>query len=276
MPLDGALTIRVTDIYDQAIVKAADITLRRKDGPVVFHQPNIDISQPLKITNLDQGPGALFQLTIDSPSYLPVSAFVNLPASGASETFALPFRPAAVRSVRFAEYFSLPSEARALIDAPTYLNLETERKAGLLNIIAKTQRTLLPNNRTVLSCLTRLLRTERDRIFVEVAPELLSGTQSALETGNFRQVSSSMHTPPEGYQRGPSYKTKERFGNLQVTLFHCPGKPPIADIDIDNAAGLLHLFQVARNALHGPTHPYDIQAILLATKEAGSFYTLSV
>ena len=41
-------------------------------------------------------------------------------------------------------------------------------------------------------------------------------------------------------------------------------------------AGLLHLFQVARNALHGPTHPYDIQAILLATKEAGSFYTLSV
>ncbi|HEY3442831.1 MAG TPA: hypothetical protein VGK29_18870 [Paludibaculum sp.] len=276
MPLGGALTIRVNDIYGQAIVKPADITLRRKDGPVVFHQPNIDISQPLKITKLDQGPGAFFQLAIDSPSYLPVSAFVNLPAAGARATFPLPFRPGAVRFVRFTEYFNLPSEARTLIDAPTYLNLETERKAGLLNIIAKTQRTLLPNNRTVLSCLTRLIRAEQDRIFVEVAPELLSGAQSALDAGVFRLVPSSMHTPPAGYEHGPSYKSMERFGNLQVTLFHSPGKPSIADIDIDNAAGLLHLFQVAKNAVHGPTHPYDIQAILLETKAAGSFYTLSV
>ena len=38
----------------------------------------------------------------------------------------------------------------------------------------------------------------------------------------------------------------------------------VADIDIDDAAGLEHLFQVVRNAITGrPTHPFNIHEILV-------------
>jgi len=274
MPLDGALTIRVTDIYGQAIAQTANVSVRRKDGPAVFREPKADCTLPLRITALNQGAGAIFQVTVDAPSYWPVSAFINLPANGATVPLVLPFRPTAVRNIRFAEYFTLPPAARALVDGPTYLALDNERKAGLLNIIAKTTQTVLPGGHTVLSLLTRLIRVEQDRVFAEVAPELLEAAKQAASAGTVRLVPSSMHTPPAGYEHGPSYKTMDRFGNLQVTLFVAPGKPTIADIDIDNAAGLQHVLQVAGNAIHGPTHPYDIQAFLLATQKIDTHYTL--
>lgn len=274
MPLDGALVVRVTDIYGQAITQAVDISVSRRDGPVVFREPKADFSHPLAIVGLGQGPGALFKITVDAPSYWPVSAFVNLPAAGVEVTLSLPFRPDAVHTIRFAEYVALPSEARALVDIATYTALDNERKAGLLNILAKSAKTVLPDGRTVLSYLTRVIRAEQDRIFAEVAPELTDAAKRAAGAGAFRLVPSSMHTPPVGYVRGASYKTKERFGNLQLTLFHSTGQPTIADIDIDNAAGLKHVFQVIGNAAHGPTHPYDIQAILIASQQLDTYYTL--
>jgi hypothetical protein len=37
----------------------------------------------------------------------------------------------------------------------------------------------------------------------------------------------------------------------------------VADIDIDDAGGLLHIFQVLRNNITmSPTHPYNIHQIL--------------
>jgi hypothetical protein len=274
MPLGGALVIRVTDVYGQAIAQSADISVYRKEGQAVFREPKADASRPLRITGLNQGPGPLFRVLVDAPSYWPVSAFVSVPAAGAELKLALPFRPDAVRHIRFAEFSELPPNARALLDGGTYLNLDKERKAGLLNIIAKSERVILPGGQTVLSSLTRLIRIQQDRLFAEIATEFAESANKAISAGLFRLVSGAMHTPPEGYTNGPSYKTLERFGNLQVTLFHCPDKPSIADIDIDNAAGLKHVFQVVSNAIHGPTHPFEIQAILLATQKIDTRYTL--
>jgi hypothetical protein len=47
----------------------------------------------------------------------------------------------------------------------------------------------------------------------------------------------------------------------------------VADIDIDDAAGLEHVFQVARNALtRRPTHPYFIRDLLLRHQEIDPGY----
>jgi hypothetical protein len=49
------------------------------------------------------------------------------------------------------------------------------------------------------------------------------------------------------------------------------------DIDIDDAGGILHVFQVLRNAVTGrPTHPYDIHEILLAHQGIDPGYQLLV
>ncbi len=274
MALGNAFVIRVVDIYGQPIAEPADLTVSRKDGGVVVRQPAADFRLPLRIENLNQGPGALFCVTIDAPWYQPVSAFVNVPAGGVEVTFPLPFRPSAVRDARFAAYNTLPLEAQALLDAAAYLGLDRARKAGLLNIVAKAEKTVLSSGRSVLSYLKPITRFEQDRIFAEVDPELVEAAGRAASEGLLRRVSSAQHPPPEDYTNGPSYKTKDRFGNLQVTLFQCPGKPLIADIDIDNAAGLKHIFQVVKNSIHGSTHPYDIQAVLIATQKIDTRYTL--
>jgi hypothetical protein len=71
-----------------------------------------------------------------------------------------------------------------------------------------------------------------------------------------------------------SFKTGDLFGNLQVTLFQNDAQCR-ADIDIDDAAGLGHVFQVARNHLTGePTHPYNIQQILIAHQHLDPGYRL--
>jgi hypothetical protein len=66
----------------------------------------------------------------------------------------------------------------------------------------------------------------------------------------FRSVNGSLHEPPTGMTPAGSFKTDDAFGNLQVTLFQSSAQCR-ADIDIDDAAGLGHVFQVARNHVSG-------------------------
>jgi hypothetical protein len=68
-----------------------------------------------------------------------------------------------------------------------------------------------------------------------------------------------------GYHTVSSYKTFDRYGNLQLTLQRKgdTGTDYAADVDIDDAQGVEHIFQVLRNGIEGPTNPYDIRDILL-------------
>lgn len=51
----------------------------------------------------------------------------------------------------------------------------------------------------------------------------------------------------------------------------------VADIDVDDAAGLGHVFQVLRNALLGrATNPYDIHEILVSYQGLDLGYTFQV
>ena len=55
------------------------------------------------------------------------------------------------------------------------------------------------------------------------------------------------------------------------------GNDCVADIDIDDANGLEHVFQVLRNRLSGnPTHPYNIHEILVGYQHLDPGYTFQV
>jgi hypothetical protein len=55
------------------------------------------------------------------------------------------------------------------------------------------------------------------------------------------------------------------------------GNNCVADIDIDDAAGLEHVFQVLRNKLSGkPTHPYNIHEILVGFQHLDPGYTFQI
>jgi len=85
-----------------------------------------------------------------------------------------------------------------------------------------------------------------------------------------------LHRPPDGFTSAQSFKTFDRYGNLQLSFFS-NGSDWAADINIDDAGGLEHAFQVIRNFVaHRPTHPYDIHEILVSFQKIDPGYRLVV
>ena len=110
-----------------------------------------------------------------------------------------------------------------------------------------------------------LFRVRGDRIFGNVTIDFRDRVKNAVAGGLFRAVDQSLHRPGPGFTAAGSFKTRDRYGNLQLTFFSSID-PPLrfqVDADIDDAAGIEHAFQVLDHAITGDeTHPYDIHEIL--------------
>jgi hypothetical protein len=148
--------------------------------------------------------------------------------------------------------------------------------SAISRIFAKSARTRFPDGRSVVDYFQVLRELRQDRFFVSVTGELRSETKNSVATGLFHPVPDTLHTPPAGYVSSGSFKTDDRYGNLQLTFWQNSANM-IADVDIDDAAGLEHVFQVVKNALSGrPTHPYDIHEILIVHQEIDPGYRLII
>ena len=112
-----------------------------------------------------------------------------------------------------------------------------------------------------------MVRIEQDRLFIKVTAGLVEET---AHSSAFHSVDAPLHDPLPGYKIVLSFKTFDRYGNLQLTFQRKgdTGADYAADVDIDDAQGVEHIFQVLRNSVHGPTNPYDIHDILLQQKPA--------
>ncbi len=87
------------------------------------------------------------------------------------------------------------------------------------------------------------------------------------DSPRFDNVSGALHDPLEGYEMlEPSYKSRDEHTNIQVTLMqHTDTQELAADIDIDEARGLQHGFEVLRNKIgKRRTNPYLVREMLLA------------
>jgi hypothetical protein len=157
-----------------------------------------------------------------------------------------------------------------------YESMDALRRAGFLNIVAKASSTRFSSGRPALDYFTQLREVRGDRLFLVASKELRAETENSVAEDLFRPVDGSLHHPPPGFSSAGSYKSEDRYGNLQLTFFLC-GDDCLVDVDIDDAAGLAHVFQVARNELTGrPTHPYDIREILIRFQGIDPGYTFIV
>jgi len=292
MARDGRLELRVLDAYGHFIQERADVVLRNQAVTDHVRLAGLDLSREAVIGDLLGPPQNLYLLEIGAPSYRPVRRFVSTTTrSGSARLISLPIDPHKVVRVDFPAYEDLAEAACRLLERSDgvlgqsghagkdlYLNLDPIRRAGLLNILAKCRRTLLANGESVLAYLaaepSALVEIRGDRFFASVPKELREEVKHSVAEEIFEPVSGALHTPPKGFSPAGSFKTRDSYGNLQLTFF-ARGSRWVADIDIDDAAGLEHVFQVVRNALTGrPTHPYDIHQILLLHQELDSGYRL--
>jgi hypothetical protein len=274
---EGQLLLELVDVFGNPLKENVDILLRHQQVSDQRVVRSVPASKKILIKDLLGTPQGLYRIEVDPPTYLPVSQFVNVESSGVTDLkLAFPIDNRKIQSVEFPQFSSLTESIRQLLqqsdsvlsfEGKTGLSLfsalDDVRKAGLLNIAAKAQATLLANGKSVLPYVKKLIELRGDRFFAAVSRELREETKNSLASGLFRPVSDALHHPPAGYSSAGSFKTEDRYGNLQLTFF-MNGDDCVADIDIDDAAGLEHVFQVLRNSLTDrPTNPFDIHQILV-------------
>lgn len=295
MAQKGKLKLELVDVYGKRLQEKVDISLRHTKLTHNLFFKNVDATKFFQITELFTSTDGPYQITIDPPSYQLVSRFVNVKTSGTTDLqITFPIDPSKVTSVNFPKYASLPKELRNLLtNSPAVTGFENKtgaelydalkeediKRAGLLNIACKTLATVYPNGANALSLIKEVRELRGDRFFVFVEKALRDETKNSALTGLFHSADSSLHSlPPQfvGFTGDGSFKTGELYGNLQITFFR-KGDEFAADIDIDDAGGILHVFQVLKNHFTGnPTHPYNIHEILVFHQQLDPKYTFNI
>ena len=288
----GKLKLELVDVYGKFLGERVDVFLRHMQLNETLKASHT-ASSAFAVTGLRREPQGLYRVDIDPPSYLAVGRFIRIKSSGDTPlSVVFPVDVKKIKGVVFPPYKSLPGDARTLLknsdkvfafegktEETLYDAFDNLRRAGLLNIVAKTNATPLSNGRTVLSYVSELRELRGDRFFVVVPKELREETKNSVSDGLFRTVDGSLHHLPSqfsGFKPAGSFKTHDRYGNLQLTFF-MRGDDCVADIDIDDASGIEHIFQVLRNLLPGnSTHPYNIHQILVAHQKLDPGYKFTL
>jgi hypothetical protein len=295
MAQNGKLKLEMVDVYGKRLQEKVDISLRHMKLSQSLFFKSQDASKLIQINGLFTSVEGPYQISIDPPSYLPVSQFLNVKTSGVTEKqIMFPVDASKVVSVNFPKFAGLTKEMRAVLtNSSNVLGFENQtgsalydaisvdniKLAGLLNIACKTTATVFADGANVLSLVKELRQVRGDRFFAMVDRLLREETVNSLSSGLFHRVSGSLHkVPPDfvGFVPADSFKTNDHFGNLQLTFFQ-KGDEFVADIDIDDAAGIEHIFQVLHNHFTGaPTHPYNIHEILIAHQHLDPKYTFNL
>jgi hypothetical protein len=290
---NGKLKLQPVDVYGKRIQEKVDVFLRhtKRSQNLVFK--GHDAAKT--ITGLFTSVEGPYRLSVDPPSYHRVTFFQNIKTSGVTEVpITFPVDASKVVSVNFPKHASLPKELRAVLsnssnvfgfenktgsDLYDAIGVDNVKLAGVLNIACKTLATVFADGANVLSLVKELREVRGDRFFAVVERGLREETINSLNTGLFHKAPGGLHhLPPSfvGFQPADSFKTNDAYGNLQLTFFQ-KGDEFVADIDIDDAAGIEHVFQVLHNHFTGePTHPYNIHEILVASQQLDPKYTFNV
>jgi hypothetical protein len=261
----GCLWLDCVDVYGRRIRDLATIRLKHCALSESRVGRDIDASKAIVLKDLMAAPNGLYRLEVWPAKYLPVSRFVNI----TEKTPHLRLQFAVNRDKVTGLCFSTECGER----------LPDLQRACLANITGEAKHTILPAGKSIADHITSIVEVRQDRVFAMVAADLLSEVVAATRAGDLVEVSGALHSPPTGFKQFKqldSYKSRDLYGNIQVTLFEHEGRC-LADIDIDDAGGILHVFQVLRNAVTGrATHPYDIHEILLAHQKIDPGYQLLV
>src|SRR5215216_1742826 len=142
---------------------------------------------------------------------------------------------------------------------------------AILNLSVKMLKETTRNGLTLISQVqnvdkTRLDKKRRARIFSNTDGGLLNALLKFPE--RFRGASGVLHTDfPPGFtpvSQDNSFKSRDEAGNIQFTFASNSSGAFVADIDLDDHAGLEHAADVLKHKFSGKdTDPYDIHEILV-------------
>jgi len=280
----ASLKLVLTDAGGDDLVDHITVDLFAHQSSAQF-QVNSDIDGTLQIDGIDVSGGPFYRVMISPSNHRVIQSFVSLSEGRVAKlAAAVPVDPSQVQGINAPDFADLSTEATTILNQSqiplfndgaggflqgaqlwTALDRFPLLKACFLNITAKSSATRLPDDQGVIDFMLGIVRIEQDRMFMGITPALVEETS---HSNAFHSVSAALHDPLPGYQIISSFKTFDRYGNLQLTFQRKgdTGVDYVVDVDIDDAQGVEHIFQVVRNSVSGPTNPYDIHDILLQQK----------
>lgn len=152
----------------------------------------------------------------------------------------------------------------------TWDGLDKRNRATILNLSAKMLRETTKDGGTLIGRVhnidkSLLDKKNRARIFSNTEAGLLPALRKSLD--RFRGVNGSLHKFHGGFSavaQDGSFKSDDAAGNIQFTFATNAAGNFLADIDLDDHAGLAHAADVVKHKFSGEdTDPYDIHEILV-------------
>jgi hypothetical protein len=286
----GKLRLSLVDVLGSNIGGRVNVRLRHQILSDLQVVNNLDASKKNIIGDLFGAPQGLYRIDIDPSVYLPTSRFITIKASGITDLeITCAIDPNKVKSIKFPSFADLPEATQKLLENSNnvlsfegkkgkelYDALDDVRKANVLNLTSKCAATPLSNGKTVLPFIEKIVEIRGDRFFAVVPKDLRQETKNSAVAGLFDAAPDTLHNPPPGFIRAGSFKTPDKFGNLQLTYF-MNGDDCMTDIDIDPASGLRHLFQVLEHKIKRiETHPYAVRDILVEQQKIDPDYRFVV
>jgi hypothetical protein len=259
------LKLDLTDILDHDLDDHTLIELADTRGSCRYRNQE-QVQRTLILDGIPRSPAALYRVRIAPLRYRPRQFFVPLKEGEiASRRIAFPVEPNKVAGIQAPPHSRLAPALQRLLPETTYASLAPLPKACLLNVAAKAAATILGGGAACLDHWVRILSVQQDRLLIRTSTAL---EEAAALSPLFENADALLHTAPAGYRRTRSFKTKDAHGSLQLTFFQSreAGEDYLVDADIDEAQGLEHLFEVMRNAVTGPTNPYNVREILIAAQ----------
>jgi hypothetical protein len=283
-----SLRIRFRNIYGEAPEDHADVQIVDvRTESLAGRRTNHSTRGAVAFSGVD--PGVAYKVKIYPLKHRPVSHVVRVDGSGKAALDAvLAIHPDHVMSATFPDYDRLDEDLKIALGRngvenhdqngrALYDDLGPLQKAGLLNVWTKMAHTLLAEDQRASHYIESLYRVRGDRFFANVNLSFRDLIKTATAAGMFEIVDGTLHTPPDGFDPAGSFKSKDGYGNLQLTFFASTSSPLRfkLDADIDDANGIGHVFQVLRNWLNdSETHPYDIHQILVQHQGLDPVYHL--
>jgi hypothetical protein len=284
----GSLTFEVTDARGGALSGELHIELdphaQSIGGDAMEVSFKVSGHKSFEITNISchDGPGTLYAVRLNADGYKPYAFFQLMKPGGrnlpSEARVRLMTNPKKVSSITAAAFADLPATFRRALERAVMVELAAEdrdllglngaalyeamgplRKASLLNLVAKG---LHESSDRIASFVRSPAILRQDRCFAEVDPALRA---KLSRSDRFKSAPGALHQPPRGFALMDSFKSRDPHANLQVTFMRQIDSDVVwADIDIDEASGFEHGFEVIRNAIvDGRTNPYLVRELLL-------------
>lgn len=286
----GTLDVGVTDLSGASIGGRVDFDLEPLSGETGTGGDGVEVSIPMgeavvaAIGNVPcrGGPGTMYRVQATTPHYRTYSFFqlIQDRVNPAADDIEFWVKPGDVRDIRAPKFGELAPHLRKILmgaamvadkpedkdlvgrtGADLYDGLGALRKACLLNLAKKCAHV------TAAKCFPTIgppMVCRQDRIFAMVSEDLLTLLHGS---SSFVSAPATLHKPLAGFSMtGVSFKSRDAHANLQITFQrHTITGRLAADIDIDEASGIKHGFEVIRNAtFKSRTNPYLIREFLLS------------